>query len=425
MRCPCHIQRYPQLRLSKAVPIVLTVGLLTTFCVAVDAQSGLSRITKEQISQKSLVRFEFEEDLEHLVKQNKLPGVAAGIIKNQKLIWAKGIGYADIENKIPTSPTTLYRLASTSKPFAAVLVVQLVEQGKLSLDTPMATFRVPSRYQKKPILVRHVLSHTSEGNPGQAYRYSGDAYSDLTLVIEETVKESYPNILKMNIFDPTGMDRTLPGLLAPGYEHTMRYLAQPYEIVEGKPVRSAYPTVVCNWSASREQQWTVVGFLKTIDDFTRREILAENYTPLYGGVNASGGIVSTIVDLAKFDAALDRDRLITQASRDLLFTPMVSNDGKVLPYGLGWFVQETRETKLVWHYGEFPPTISSLYLKVPEHNLTFLLLANTSQLSGPYRLYKGNVMTSPYATLFLDNFVFKGGELQGFFCALRKCKNRW
>ncbi len=352
----------------------------------------------------------FEEDLELLVKQNHLPGVAAGIIKDQKLIWAEGIGYADIENKVPASPTTLYRLASTSKPFAAVLIMQLVEQGKLTLDTPMAKFRVPPRHHKKPTLVRQVLSHTSEWTPGEKYDYSGDAYSDLTLVIEETANKSYPNILKANIFDPTGMDRTPPGMLAIGYEKVMHDLAIPYEFTGGKLQRSAYPIIVCNWSASREQQWAIVGFLKNIDDFTRREILGDNYTPLYGGVNASGGIVSTIVDLAKFDAALDRNQLINETSRNLMFTPTLSNDKKVLPYGLGWFVQEINKTKVVWHYGHFPPIASSLYLKIPEHNLTFLILANTSQLSDSYGLGDGDVMQSPYASLFLNSFLLKSED---------------
>lgn len=228
------------------------LACLLPSALLLDAQSGLSQNTKEAISPKALARFKV--DFERLVNQNKLPGVAAGIIKNQKLIWAQGIGYADIENKVPTSPTTLYRLASTSKPFAAVLIMQLVEQGKLSLDTPMATFRVPSRYSQKPILVRHVLSHTSEGTPGQAYRYSGDAYSDLTLVIEETVKESYPNILKMNIFDPTGMDRTLPGLLA-----NTSQLSGPYRLYQGNVMTSPYATLF--FGQLRIQRRRVVGIL--------------------------------------------------------------------------------------------------------------------------------------------------------------------
>ncbi|MFX0046502.1 MAG: serine hydrolase domain-containing protein [Candidatus Hermodarchaeota archaeon] len=395
-----------------ALHILSVFILITTVSLSYGEISRASNaddtVIPKQISHESVGIL--EEFLKRLVEQNQIPGVAVGIVKNQKLIWARGIGYADIENKIPASPTTLYRLASTSKPFAAVLIMQLVEQGKLTLDTPMAKFRVPPRHREKPTLVRHVLSHTSEWTPGERFDYSGDAYSDLTLVIEETATKSYPDILKMNIFDPTGMDRTSPGMWAVGYEKAMHDLAVPYEFAGGKLERSAYPVIVCNWSATREQQWTIVGFLKTVEDVTRREILGDRYTPLYGGVNASGGIVSNIVDLAKFDAALDSGKLVNETSRNLMFTPTLSNDKKVLPYGLGWFVQEINETKVVWHYGHFPPIASSLYLKIPEHNLTFFLLANTSRLSDSHGLQEGDVMRSPYATLFLDHFIFKGGD---------------
>jgi CubicO group peptidase (beta-lactamase class C family) len=399
----------------------LALHVLSVFILIIIASLSYGEISMATNAKNTLVPKQinhegvgiFEEFLKQLVEQNQLPGVAAGIVKNQKLIWARGIGYADIENKIPASPTTLYRLASTSKPFAAVLIMQLIERGKLNLDTPMAKFRVPPRHDHKQTLVRQVLSHTSEWTPGERFDYSGDAYSDLTLVIEETVRKSYPDILKENIFDPTGMDRTPPGMGAIGYEKAMHDLAIPYEFAAGKLQRSAYPVIVCNWSAMREQQWTIVGFLKTIEDVTRREILGDRYTPLYGGVNASGGIVSNIVDLAKFDAALDRGQLVNETSRNLMFTPTLSNDKKVLPYGLGWFVQEINEIKIVWHYGHFPPIASSLYLKVPEHNVTFLLLANTSQLSDSYELQNGDVMRSPYARLFLNHFVLGSGGQKG------------
>jgi len=95
-----------------------------------------------------------------------------------------------------------------------------------------------------------------------------------------------------------------------------------------------------------------------------------------------------------------------------MFTPALSNDKAVLPYGLGWFVQEANKTRMVWHYGHFPPIASSLYLKVPEHNVTFLLLANTSQLSDSYELQDGDVMRSPYARLFVNHFVFENGDTQ-------------
>jgi CubicO group peptidase (beta-lactamase class C family) len=332
-----------------------------------------------------------------------VPGIAAGILKNETLVWAEGIGYADLENKIAVTPNTPFRLASVSKPFAAVIIMQLVEQGKLSLETPMATFRVPARYHERQILVRHVFSHTSEGIPGESYRYSGNSYSDLTLVIEEVTGTSYPNVLRESILERAHLQRTVPGQLTPGYEAVVRDLAKPYESVGDQPVLSAYPILVPNWTESRQQNWTVVG-LRTTQDSTRREILQEAYTPLYGA-NASSGLISTVGDLAKFDIALDRNRLITHKSKQRLFTPTVSNGGDALPYGLGWFVQKHRGTTLVWHYGNWPPIISALYLKVPEQQLTFILLSNSDRLSSPYSLGNGDVLRSPYAKLFLDHFV--------------------
>jgi hypothetical protein len=75
-----------------------------------------------------------------------------------------------------------------------------------------------------------------------------------------------------------------------------------------------------------------------------------------------------------------------------------------------------KEIKIVWHYGHFPPIASSLYLKVPEHNMTFLLLANTSQLSDSYGLQEGDVTRSPYASLFLNHFVSDSPSSQADDC---------
>jgi CubicO group peptidase (beta-lactamase class C family) len=136
--------------------------------------------------------------LEHAVADlfdgEQLVGLAAGVVDHGELVWARGFGHADVERDIPFTPQTLVRIASVSKPFAAILIMQLVDEGKLSLDTPMADFRVGKRYRENPILVRHVLSHTSEGTPGAAYKYSGNIFSDLTLVIEQATGESYLQI---------------------------------------------------------------------------------------------------------------------------------------------------------------------------------------------------------------------------------------
>lgn len=100
-----------------------------------------------------------ERQLAELRQTLKIPGVSAAIVKDQKLLWAKGLGSADVENKIPATPETNYRIASLTKPFASTLLMQLVEQGKLDLDEPMAKYspEFRQRFGRGPITVRHVF----------------------------------------------------------------------------------------------------------------------------------------------------------------------------------------------------------------------------------------------------------------------------
>jgi hypothetical protein len=134
------------------------------------------------------------------------------------------------------------------------------------------------------------------------------------------------------------------------------------------------------------------------------EIIPAAYPPL--GISASAGLISTVIDLAKYDAAVDRHCLLHKATQERVFTPAVSNDGRSLPYGLGWFIQRHRGLKLVWHYGYWPQ-FSALILKVPERSITFILLANSAGLSAPFGLGAGDVMRSPFACAFLRLFVLE------------------
>ncbi len=131
-------------------------------------------------------------------------------------------------------------------------------------------------------------------------------------------------------------------------------------------------------------------------------VLADYQTT--GHVDAASGMVSTVLDLAKFDVAMDRNLLVSADTKATMFTPTVSNSGDKLPYGMGWFVQEHDGTQLVWHYG-WETAYSSLIVKVPEQNLTFILLANSDGASSPFNLGAGDVLNSPFASRFLKLFA--------------------
>jgi len=110
---------------------------------------------------------EFETVVESIRTDLKIPGLSAAITKAGRIVWARGFGYANKAGQTPATPQTVYHLASLTKPFAAALVMQLVEERKLTLETPVSDYGINVEAQGV-IRVKHLLSHTSEGIPGTA-----------------------------------------------------------------------------------------------------------------------------------------------------------------------------------------------------------------------------------------------------------------
>ena len=126
--------------------------------------------------------------LESLRQELKIPAYSAAIVKDQKVIWAKGFGYADVENKIPATEHTPYHLASLTKTFASTILMQLVQDGKIKLDDPVSKYGITLE-SDGVITVRHLFSHTSEGNPGEQYRYNGNRFAELDKVVQRATRQ--------------------------------------------------------------------------------------------------------------------------------------------------------------------------------------------------------------------------------------------
>src|SRR4029453_5137315 len=118
----------------------------------------------------------------------------------------------------------------------------------------------------------------------------------------------------------------------------------------------------------------------------------------------AAGLTASARDYAAFSIAMDRDALMTPATKALAYTPVVGPSGETFPYGLGWFVTDYKGVRVVWHYGLWTAS-STLVIKVPSQGLTFVLLANTDGLSAPYPLGAGRLDASPWARAFLETFV--------------------
>jgi CubicO group peptidase (beta-lactamase class C family) len=133
--------------------------------------------------------------------------------------------------------------------------------------------------------------------------------------------------------------------------------------------------------------------------------LVRSEDPAPQGDGAAGGVISTVLDLAKFDIALDGGKLVSPDSVGQMMTPMHNAAGTALAYGLGWFIQEHHGHRLVWHSGLWEGQYSALYLKVPDRHLTMILLANSDGLWWDNPLDKAEVESSPFAAAFLARFL--------------------
>src|SRR5688500_1372074 len=198
-----------KLKAPGVIALIMTVAVVG-LALFFRATGGHTADRIEQPSESARIA-RFETLLESLRQELKIPAYSAAIVKDQKVIWAKGFGYADVENKIPATEHTAYHLASLTKTFASTILMQLVQEGKIKLDDPVSKYGITLE-SDGVIRVRHLLSHTSEGNPGEQYRYNGNRFAELDKVVERATGKSFAELLIANILDPLGMSETAPNV---------------------------------------------------------------------------------------------------------------------------------------------------------------------------------------------------------------------
>ncbi|MDJ0838710.1 MAG: serine hydrolase [Acidobacteriota bacterium] len=304
----------------------------------------------------------FGEAVEQFRQDMSIPGLSAGIVRDGELVWSGGFGDAEVGCRIEASPETCYSVGSLTKPVAAVVIMQLVEEGLLDLDTPVSNFGVPLDNAQN-ITVRHLLTHTSEGKPGSSFNYDGDRFAFLENVIQGATGRPFADLVTERIIDPLNMKHTLPMI---------------YEQV---------------WQLPNAQGYCLTG----------NSIVQYNYH-----FSPAAGLFSNVPDFARFAIALGKGDLLGPQTRKEMLTPMISNAGETLPYGLGWFIQEIEGEKVIWHGGTWEGA-SALMVLLPDQDLAFFIMANNQMLS--WMMYpEGDVRYSPIARLFLESFVNRSTE---------------
>ena len=280
-----------------------------------------------------------ESAISNFIEASKVPGMSVAVVEDGELVWSRGFGMADLENSVPATSETLYRLASISKPITATAAMSLWQDGELDLDVPVQKYCPAFPSKQWPITTRELLAHLGGiryynvpelpywvsqsdpevGNtrhfengieaglkffandalvakPGTHFNYSSQGYILVGCVIEGASGQKYADYVRQHVLAPAGMLQTVPD--------------DRFAII---PLRTRF--------YSRDRSGTVVN----------AEYLDSSYKV------PGGGWLSSAKDMARFEVAMLHDQLVRRSTRDIMWTPLIPSDrlGRIV-YGLGW-----------------------------------------------------------------------------------------
>lgn len=357
-------------RLARANPLrtrtVILLVLLFAFASAVPAQ---------QKSLSSEKRAEIEKAVSSFMSANSVPGIGASVVLDGEPVWSAGFGMADLENSAPATSSTLFRLGSISKPISATAILQLWERGKLDLDAPVQKY-CPAFPQKEwPITSRELLGHlggirhySPDGKgdipedsarhfssmveslqifasdplvakPGTKFNYSTYGYTLLGCVLEGAASEKYMDYVRKNVFQPAGMEQTRDDDFFAVIPHRTRW----YHKGKAGIVHNA---------GVLDSSYKIPG----------------------------GGLISSADDMANFEATILADKLVQRATRDLMWTPLKTADGKTTGYALGWGIADKFGAQMVAHTGGQQGT-DTAFVIVPERRAGVVVLTNMDNVN--------------------------------------------
>jgi CubicO group peptidase (beta-lactamase class C family) len=319
-----------------------------------------------------------------------IPGVALLVSRNGEPVRAQGFGFSNVELQVPVKPETLFQSGSMGKQFTATAVMMLVEEGKVRLDDSITKYFPDAPASWKPVTVRHLLSHTggftdypndfdfhkdyTEAEllkivqtiplafpPGTKWSYSNLGYLTLGVLIHRVTGNFYGDILQARIFRPLGMQSTR----IMNEADIIRNRAAGYRLVKGE---------------LKNQEWVSPTLNTTAD----------------------GSLYFSILDLAKWDAALYTEKLLKRSSLDEMWTVVKLNNGKPNSgdYGFGWDIENLHGHRVIGHGGSWQGFRTHIYRYVDD-KLTVVVLANLAE-ADPGKIAKH------VAELYL-----KGGSAEG------------
>jgi len=318
------------------------------------------------------------------MKAQHIPGLALGVYRNGEIVKAQGYGLANVELNVPVKPETIFQSGSVGKQFAATAVMMLVEEGKVGLDDAITKYFPGAPDAWNNIKVRNLLSHTSglaeyesdertgpsgpfylrldftedellkkaealpfDFQPGEKWSYRNTNYLLLGFLIRKVTGEFYGDYLQERIFKPLGMNATR--IISEADIIPNR--AAGYQLVKGE---------------LKNQDWVSPTFNSTAD----------------------GALYFTVLDLAKWDAALCTEKLVKKSSLDQMWTVAKLNDGKPNKsnYGFAWTIDQMNGHRVIEHGGAWQG-FTTYIARYVDDKLTVVVLTNLdSAHSNPGRI---------------------------------------
>lgn len=341
------------------------LAILITLCSGVcEAQNG--KLSSGKVAK-------IDAAVSKFMASTHAPGLSVAVVEDGEYEWSQGFGFADLENNVPASEHTLFRLGSISKSLTATAAMQLWDRGRLDLDAPVQKY-CPSFPQKPwPISTRQVLGHLGGirhynsntqddpevGNtkhfdnpiqaglkffkddplvvqPGTSFHYSTQGYTLIGCVIEGASGAKYIDFMRQNVLVPAQMEQT---------QADNRFAIIPYR--------------------TRFYEKTQSGTVRNAD------FLDSSYKI------PGGGWLSSAEDMARFEVAILNDKLIHRTTRDLMWTPLKPSDGSRDTYALGWSWGEENEHEVasVGNIGGQQGT-STAFAIVPQPRIGVVVLTN-------------------------------------------------
>lgn len=353
------------MRLAKTFILALMVCILLAPQLSAQISSVLSPETRTKV----------DSAVEAFRQKTSAPGVSIALVQNGQLIYANGYGFADLENSVPATAETLYRLASISKTITAVATMQLWQQHKIDLDAPVQKY-CPTFPDKGSLITTRMLlghlggiRHYKEGDaglpeinntthfadpiagglsffkddaliapPGTHFHYSTQAYTLIGCAIASASGESYVDYVREHIFAPAGMSASQVDDRFAIIDHRTRFYSKDKD---GKIQNSEF----------LDSSYKIPG----------------------------GGWLSNVTDLANYEISLMKGKLVDPATLALMSTPGKPGDGSEDHYGLGFGIDSIeasgKKFATITHAGGQQGT-STMILLVPSINSAVVVLAN-------------------------------------------------